>query len=1107
MVGTAVLSSALAPKPKLQTVDRGRLDDLRFTTVEEGAFKPLAYGRRARLAGNIRWGTKTKEFITSTPGRQGGKGGGGRQAEPPANNFTYKKSFAVLVCGNRIRRYRRMWEGPEVIYNADGSDSYEDFFEAELAELSGTAQVGSGTSYSGGRAVATGIAGTITFRNVRARSQGSHVISIFYREASGVSVTLTVNGSSQSVSLPATGAAVGRAEASATLDLGADNLIAILYAGLGSTIIDRIQVRKTGDPAPDETPVIVGVVDDGGTYPTDLDIPRPFYNLHPVYDGQGVATGVLTGGGQSPFEFYTGTEDQLQSPTIVAAEGAANVPAWRGDSYVVFDSYLLKNGRLDNMVFEVEPDIQDLAEVAADLYKQDGRAGDDELDFSELAGTVVEGFIVHTRDQLSTWIDQLQVWYNFDVVPVDGKIKAVKRGASPSFTLTEDDLYAHREGAERPAGAVRRVFEDPADVPGAVDVLYVDPSTEKEFHTGGQHAQVQVGDSYDQETLAFALVGSPDEAQAVGRRWLDLKELEAKPMECSVGPAHRHLIPTDVGELVLPRVTHTVRVVGAQAELQGLTRLKLVPERASLYTQKGFGALAPGRETPAVEFPANTALVLADVPPLRREDVGDLFVLAGGCGRGAGAWKGFVVSQENRVGEYERRLAVEKPATIGVVESVYDYSGEAADFDRTTQLRVKLLYGSLESRPEEDLLDEFVNVAVYGKGGRFEVIQFAQATPEAPTFPYVAQYLVSGIWRGRVATEYAMGSHEAGDWFMLVDGDAVKKLNLDPQDLNQTLKFKGVTFGQAEIDAPETEITVAGNSRKHPAPANLRGSYDSADNLLVECDRRILGPHNLRDFDPAPVNDEGVEFVAEVRAAGVTTGEPVRGIPFAIGSPQPAALISYRSGAASKFDSVDKNTLSATGTAVGVRSRALQEISRTNNFVEATLRATGDGSATLVLAGAQKDWRNLGFAELFDFSVGVVGGVSPGVYVYPVGGSSINVGPYSSGDDARLQLALVGGQVLVFRDHAGPGTPPLYAFPVAPVFPLAVILDVVTQSSGSGTAEAREVILTTAPEPKVVYTAEERGADFGGVAPATVNVRVFQRSAHVGDGHYVEKEL
>src|ERR1044071_5395124 len=105
-VGTSVASSMLAPKPKLNPVDKGRFDDIRFTTAEEGAFIPLCFGQRVRLAGNIIWGTVTKEYVSRDPGRTGGKGGGGgQQPTPPTNTFSYKKSFAIMVCGTPVQSY------------------------------------------------------------------------------------------------------------------------------------------------------------------------------------------------------------------------------------------------------------------------------------------------------------------------------------------------------------------------------------------------------------------------------------------------------------------------------------------------------------------------------------------------------------------------------------------------------------------------------------------------------------------------------------------------------------------------------------------------------------------------------------------------------------------------------------------------------------------------------------------------------------------------------------------------------------------------------------------------------------------------------------------
>ena len=70
--------------------------------------------------------------MRSADGWRGGKGGGGREAEAPTNNYTYRKSLAILVTGNRIKRFRRIWDDLDVIFNDDGSDSFADFYEAEV---------------------------------------------------------------------------------------------------------------------------------------------------------------------------------------------------------------------------------------------------------------------------------------------------------------------------------------------------------------------------------------------------------------------------------------------------------------------------------------------------------------------------------------------------------------------------------------------------------------------------------------------------------------------------------------------------------------------------------------------------------------------------------------------------------------------------------------------------------------------------------------------------------------------------------------------------------------------------------------------------------------
>ncbi len=119
---TSVITSMLAPKQKLLPVDKGRFDDIRVQGSEYGTSIPMIYGR-ARLAGNIIFSDGVQPWVTTTPGRSGGKGlGGGRPAEPPTNNYTYTTNIAVAICeGPVLGGLKRIWENTKVTQNMDAS--------------------------------------------------------------------------------------------------------------------------------------------------------------------------------------------------------------------------------------------------------------------------------------------------------------------------------------------------------------------------------------------------------------------------------------------------------------------------------------------------------------------------------------------------------------------------------------------------------------------------------------------------------------------------------------------------------------------------------------------------------------------------------------------------------------------------------------------------------------------------------------------------------------------------------------------------------------------------------------------------------------------------
>lgn len=1112
-VGVSVLSSALAPKPKLQPVDRGKLDDIRFTFIEEGGFKPLVYGKRARLGGVIRWGTKTQEHVSSTPGRSGGKGGTPQAPEPPTNNFSYSKSFAIRVTGNQIKAFRNIWENEDIVLSFAGADGPGDYeAEAEGHTLTNAVRVNA-TQCSGGRAVQLNInTGAVQFNGVE--GFGSATEFAFGYVASGTrTCQIWVNGAlTRTVTLPGGGLGPSASRVmwyrASDLDIpsGAGNTVRLVNTSseAGTLLyVDRLYVEA--EPQANSEPQATGVVNEDDPFPEDKDYPLPAYNAFLDADGDGFIEGTLSAGGQAQFELYLGTETQLQSPTIVAAEGAANVPAWRGDAYFVARDYLLKNGQLGNFTFEVEPLLQRVDEIMLDLYKQDGRASDAELDFSAMADTFSDGFIIHTRDELGKWIDQLQEWHNFDVVPVDGKIVAVKRGAAPSFTLTEDDLFAHHEGEERPVGAVRQSREDVQDEPATVDVLYLEPSAEKQFHTGAQHAQVQVGDSYDHDTLTFAIVGDPDTAHAVGQRWLDRKALEARPLTFATGPNWRHLTPTDVGDIVLKGVSRRVRLVSSEAELQGLVKFKAIPERASIYTQDGIGQRAVGREAPAVAFPANTLLVVADTLPFRQEDFGKLIVYGAGCPRGVGNFRGYHLNKKDQNGENERIGAGQLAATIGVVETA-SQSAERFGLEETREIIVKLYHGTLESRTLDEVRGERVNFALYGNGARWEALQFLSVEAQTPTAPFVAQYKVTGILSGLFGTEVWAANHQAGDFFLLFD-EAVTSYPMRPADITREQTFFGQSVGQAVADAEvagSVTFTYQGNSRKPLAIARVErdeatglAPRNKVGSMLVSAYPRTNAETIGDEYFIEYLSDDGIEvrFSASYREGDALPGMLVRPVGDRFGE--------YITGAeGNTFEKGASGGIGFDGSLQG-SAKALQLVRGPHNFVEATLSA-GTAAAFLgVFPVGRGDWLTQPASVLPDKYIVLDALSTPALKVFD-GAAEVYSEDASAYAETGVRVGMIlTGTALEFRKTlAGPGTPPLASLPL-PSFPATLALRIHLGHPVYEFGNLAEVYMTTNPLPTTILTAAQqlRPEVYGAVKkPVRVRIRQHSGDREVGYG-------
>jgi hypothetical protein len=913
-------------------------------------------------------------------------------------------------------------------------------------------------------------------------------VRLYYISAASATLQVVINNVLVTTrSLPSTSGSIGTHDFTVTFSALSSYLR--FQAASSPIFIDRINLRVAGSDLPNATIIPTGALDVDGTYPADLDNPHPFYNLAPIVDEMtGEQTGTLTAGGQSNFEFYAGTEEQGQSPTMVAVDGAENTPAYRGSCFFVANTYQVKNGRLGNFSFEIDPGMSDLADVMVDLYKQVSRyrlpakLADDDLDMSALSGLTVESLVIDSAEGLAQAINDLALWHNFDVIDVGGKIVAMLRGGESEVTIPEAKLAAYEEGQERPIGPVAVTYAPGVDAPGLVNVSFIDPSPGKDFHTSTVPAHLSNSASVFSEDLNFGIGGNAEEAVAVGKRFLQQKQLERSPFEFTTGPEFSHLLPTNIITLALSNATHVLRITGAQAALTGLCKFRAVPEKAGIYTQARSPFYGTGHEPPPVDFPANTFLWLGDLPPLRLED-DRLIKYIAGCRRGAGGWRGYRVYTEELSGQYERILTGDRPAMIGRVVGVLPDVSDPSVFDRTSSLVVDFYYdaGTLASRTEAELLSRPVNVLAVGSGQNIEILQFADATPAATSDPFVIRYTFTTLLRARNNTEYALSEHFDGEPCLVFD-DTVHAVTESVSEIGTERNYKAPTVGQALADAPVYEnFLFTGNSLRDPAPVNIHGTRNDALDLLTEWTRRSRIAPGLRPNAGVPLGEESEVYEWEAYTLGEVFKRRRR-----IYGPtvQPAILLDF-------------SNVSDTGTVTFHRHVTSQRLAPEDSYVAATVAVDGltEPSVGIVdFSSAQMiedGTGGLAFSAPYVLTAYFAAGttftiVENGAVVYTAPGAYPNA-------TAKIRIEIKNNVIRYFLSYENESSLPVYE-------------STLTSFMGrdlrgyfgddTGTTEQRVKV----GRRQYLYTAAEQ-ADDGFTPGDPIKVKVKQVSAVVGAGH------
>ncbi len=521
---------------------------------------------------------------------------------------------------------------------------------------------------------------------------------------------------------------------------------------------------------------------------------RPLLGIGRIWaDGKllrGEAGDLKVGGS---FRFHSGGGDQKLDPLIASAEPAGMCPAYRGTAYAVFEDLQLSEfgNRIPALSFEVIAD--DLPLALSDLFAGTIEEASATVPLTGIGGLSIDG-------PLSDTLSALAPFYPIDI-DTSGELLVLSSDcrdlpAIPlpmAATSSERDDFGGNEGFTR-----RRAGE--SEVPVAV-LRYYDrdrdyqPGTQRSAGKPlpGQPATIELP-----ATLAASdarnLVEQAAKRLNWGRQTILWRVTQHDP---AVAPGSTVTLPDQPG---------LWRVKAWEWREQGieLTLARLAPAAMPVATAD------PGRANPPSDFAlGSTALAAFELPWDGQSAIVPLIMAVSTSA--SAAWPGASLYADQGDGALvPLGVSGRQRGVIGAAESVLPKASPLL-FDRHGTVDVALVGTDIALQDATmRQLAAGANRALLGD----ELIQFATAEPLGS-----GTWRLSGLWRGRGGTEQAVGTHQVGEAFVLLDGSGTV---LDPALIGTSSTSQVVAIGLADPAPVRAEIMLRGIGHRPPSPVHPR---------------------------------------------------------------------------------------------------------------------------------------------------------------------------------------------------------------------------------------------------------------------------------------------
>jgi len=458
-----------------------------------------------------------------------------------------------------------------------------------------------------------------------------------------------------------------------------------------------------------------------------------------------------------------------RAPLIASIEGISSTPAYRGLALAVFENLELAEygNRIPFLTFEMIAD--DLPPISGAILSDASGGAIERAAAQPLVGYAAYGSSVRTAVQ--PIIDGLGLEL-FD----DG-LRLRPPVAPGVVAIAQDDLGNAAD--DRPVSRVERQQASAVDTATSLRLAYYDPARD---YQGGEARASLSDQSGAEERLEIPAVLDADAAKSLVQQVLARSWAKRDRVTLRLSPAHLGLEPGTVLEIPINPSrwvveTSTIDSFVVHAELR-----PLLPGGAAVVADSGRIVSSPdvaSGEMVLALFDTPGALSLPNAPSV---------ILA--ASTEAPGWRSPTV--EVSVGTQTQVLRTAgKKSKLGRALTVLPPSD-----DPNASLDVEMVdAGQWLVSSDADALAWGANTAIVGH----EIIQFADAAPIGP-----GQFRLSGLVRGRDHTEFATDGHGADEWFVLVEPDALRLIELPSFAVGSPVSARAIGAGTEGTEAQAT---------------------------------------------------------------------------------------------------------------------------------------------------------------------------------------------------------------------------------------------------------------------------------------------------------------